>query len=672
MIFRNFNNKPWLRLRSNSSRTTFGDVDISGYFAAGRDIKVRNFTITQAVLGRQEERIRKRMLAKVLPAWLNEGEYWQGGDEMEFPVSAEFSITHVNHPRPDLIPIDDRSMVKRWTGIDTQEALNASSGKLLILGEAGSGKTRSLHKIMRLAIDLARQEDQNPIPFYLHLSEWSGKHKDMRLWFAHSIRENYGVLPGIFAQWLASSDVMLILDGLDDLRLRERRECIAALNHFISGHAAVQVVVACRLNEYRDTGRKLNLNASLLIEGVDGKRVFEVITQHGGKLAELERTVKNDRKLRELLHNPLFLRLAIALYSDGDAIAISKSKDRRTGLLAAYIQYAERKMARNGIESGRWLPFIARALKEQRRIMFCPDRYSVEFLPIQFKELAERRTLLMSSLLVGIPTLILRGALVLLAPESPTKSVYISITLLAPVSYGYLAWRVIKGDLWGPLAGRRTSVVQGLLRFARRVVLVCVMEAGAAWSLVSSGAADGLLGGISLLLMVTLTMWPALQMTRESDTSDPSEIPDRVGGEMLSLVRATVIVAALVAAAMYVTLTIVFTAFESVPAVGQGLLFSPLLNAFFFIVPVAFIAALRNGGVDLIRRDQCRRIMVRFGYLPRDQRTALEEIRKASLVIPRRGALEFRHALIRDHLADQISDAEVPSSFVAIRSNSAS
>lgn len=175
------------------------------------------------------------------------------------------------------------------------------------------------------------------------------------------------------------------------------------------------------------------------------------------------------------------------------------------------------------------------------------------------------------------------------------------------------------------------------------------------------------MGGVALLLMVGIAMWPALQMARESDTSDPSEIPDRVGGEIRSLVRATVVVAFLVTGSMYVTLTIIFEALNPIPAIGEGLLYSPMLNAFFFVVPVAFLTALRNGGVDLIRRDQCRRIMIRFGYLPKAHKRALEEVRKSSLVVPRRGVLEFRHALIRDYLADRYHEEGVPLSFVPVR-----
>lgn len=324
-------------------------------------------------------------------------------------------------------------------------------------------------------------------------------------------------------------------------------------------------------------------------------------------------------------------------------------------------------MARSGVHPERWLYYMACALRVQQRVTFCPDRQAVEFLPLRFKGIAERRILLVASLLVAVPSLALRGVMILMAPDSPTKPMYLAITLLIPLSYGYLAWRVVKDDLWAPLVGRRTSVVQGLLRYAKRSVIVCVMEGGAAWSLVSSGAADGVMGGVALLLMVGIAMWPALQMARESDTSDPSEIPDRVGGEIRSLVRATVVVAFLVTGSMYVTLTIIFEALNPIPAIGEGLLYSPMLNAFFFVVPVAFLTALRNGGVDLIRRDQCRRIMIRFGYLPKAHKRALEEVRKSSLVVPRRGVLEFRHALIRDYLADRYHEEGVPLSFVPVR-----
>ncbi|MFF0075207.1 NACHT domain-containing protein [Streptomyces sp. NPDC005494] len=660
--------KSWAA-RTRSARTTFGDIDISGYFAAGRDINVRSVTVAGAVLGKSDMQIRKKILTKVLPAWLNEGDYWEGAVEVEFPVSAEFSTDQVSYRRPDINLISESNRVKRWPGVDVGQAIDRSSGKLLVLGDPGSGKTRSLHQVMHLAIERALQDDQDPVPFYLHLSDWSSTRKDMRIWLTRSIRENYGILPSMCGRWIDRAEVMVVLDGLDELRLRERRECISAINRFVSEYPAVQVVVACRFSEYRDTGRKLHLRASLVIEKIEEGAISEVLNKAGDGLGRLNQALNRDKKLRDLLRNPLFFRLAISLYSEGGDVDLSSSTDRRKGLLAAYVDYAERRMASSGIQADRWLYFMARALRGQQRVTFCPDRQSVEFLPIQFKRIAERRILLTASLFVAVPSFLLRGVMILLASDSPTKATYIAITLMVPLSYGFLAWKVVKDDLWAPLVGRKTSVVKALLLYAKRSLIACLVEGGAAWALVTSGAANTAMGGVALLLMVLVAIWPALQMARESDTSDPSELPDRVGGEIRSLVRATVVVASLVAGSTYITLTVIFEALNPVPVVGEGLLYSPMLNAFFFVAPIALIAALRNGGVDLIRRYQCRRIMIKFGYLPKAHKAAFEAVRRSSLVVPRRGALEFRHALIRDHLAERFRDDVNLLSFVTIRSD---
>ncbi|WP_211124755.1 NACHT domain-containing protein [Streptomyces yatensis] len=654
------------RLNSRSPQTTFGDVDISGYFAAGRDINVRNVAVVDSLLEKRDARIRRKLITKVLPAWVRGEEYWRGGESMDLPASMEFGISYVARQQLHRDPMNQLFAAERWESMDVNQALEVSSGKLLILGNSGTGKTRALHKIMHTAINQATLGDHSPVPFYLHLSEWSGPRKEMWRWFVQSIHETYGVPQRILVQWLTDSELMLILDGLDELRFRERRECISALNKFVSSNPGTQVVVASRLNEYRDTGRKLNLKASLVINEIDERQVSDFVGSFGDSLSNLNHALGRDGQLRQLLCNPLMLRLAISVYSAGDSPDFAASGDRRRSILAAYVNSAERSMKR-GADAGMWLAFTALGLREQRRSLFCPDRAPVEFLPNKFKKLAETRTLLMAFLFVAVPSFILRLVMALFAPESPSKSVHLSLAFAVPITYGSLAWMVARGDIWAPAVARRTSVARSLFKFAKRLLGVLLVEGVMGISLVLSGAADDFLGGICLAFLTVLAIFPALKMARESQTLDPSEMPDRVGGEISNLVRSTVTVAILVSAATYVTLSAAFYFFRSASVVSQGMLYSPLLNSFFYVVPTAFIAALRNGGLDLIRRGQCRRIMTKAGYFPRRHKTSLEEARRVSLLVPRRGALEFRHPLIRDYLSECISgDGLHP--FVSLRS----
>ncbi|GAA5014828.1 hypothetical protein GCM10023335_38910 [Streptomyces siamensis] len=396
--------------------------------------------------------------------------------------------------------------------------------------------------------------------------------------------------------------------------------------------------------------------------------VLDLVRAGGEALQELRTLLTRDKKFRELVRNPLLLQLAVSLHSAGATVDMARAADKREGLLSAYVEYAERRMQRSGTESGLWLPFIARVLRDKHKVMYCPDRAPVEFLPLEFAKSAERRTLMAAAGCVAVISLVLRGAMVLLAPESPAKPIYLITTIAVPLTYGHLAWLVTKKSVWDPLTSRKTQATMSLLRFAKRAVILSLIQTATVWLFMRIDIDNEAIESFIVVALIGSTIWPALQMTHESSPSDPSEIPNRVGGEIASLIRSTAIVAALVSTAIYVTLSVTFSALEPAIQIGNGLLYDPLINSLFFVAPVALIAALKNGGADLLRRDQCRRIMVRYGYLPKRHGVALEEIRKSSLVIPRRGAFEFRHSLIRDFLARRLPEDMSASEFVPVRS----
>jgi hypothetical protein len=126
-------------------------------------------------------------------------------------------------------------------------------GRLVILGEPGSGKTMLL---VRLLLDLtARRTAGAPVPVIFPLASWNPAEQELDAWMAHRLSTDY---PGL-ASGYGTTDrahallerrlVLPLLDGFDELPPRHRAVALDAINRALPpGHP---LVLSSRLTEYR-------------------------------------------------------------------------------------------------------------------------------------------------------------------------------------------------------------------------------------------------------------------------------------------------------------------------------------------------------------------------------------------------------------------------------------
>lgn len=122
---------------------------------------------------------------------------------------------------------------------------------LLILGEPGSGKTTILLKLLAKLINNFGEDNNKPMPVYFNLSSWTRGQENFADWLAERLKKEYLFLPQI-ANQLIERQLLLLLDGLDELKLEDRKDCVQKLNKFIEGHAVIDIVVCSRLREYEE------------------------------------------------------------------------------------------------------------------------------------------------------------------------------------------------------------------------------------------------------------------------------------------------------------------------------------------------------------------------------------------------------------------------------------
>jgi hypothetical protein len=100
-----------------------------------------------------------------------------------------------------------------------------------------------------------------------------------------------------------------LLDGLDEVPIALQPDCVAAINAFIEEFNPPELVVCCRLNEYRWLPTRLKLNGAICLEPLGKDEVAEYLTRGGPKLAALREAVDTDPVLQELTQTPLMLSI---------------------------------------------------------------------------------------------------------------------------------------------------------------------------------------------------------------------------------------------------------------------------------------------------------------------------------------------------------------------------
>jgi predicted NACHT family NTPase len=94
------------------------------------------------------------------------------------------------------------------------EVFERLNGKLLILGEPGSGKTTTLLELARDLLARAGADEAHPIPVIFNLSSWSENHKPLGDWLVDELSSKYQVPRKVAEQWIAEDALLLLLDGL--------------------------------------------------------------------------------------------------------------------------------------------------------------------------------------------------------------------------------------------------------------------------------------------------------------------------------------------------------------------------------------------------------------------------------------------------------------------------
>jgi len=263
---------------------------------------------------RPEYNARKALFHKVKQYWIKEVLEKSLHFQSFIEIHSQKQSDAVQHPYSNHQEYDDEPQQALSTNITDVFVQMEVGQTLLILGEPGAGKTTILLKLLEKIIEEIKDDFTKEIPVVFNLSSWRNKQNDFNDWLAQELNKKYQV-SRVFAEKLVKNQqLILLLDGLDEVKEAHRIDCIKKINEFIINHGETVIVLCSRTKEYKEIAKRLTLQRAICLLPLTPEQIDWYLSAAGEQLEDLKMLLREDDALQELAKVPLILSIVIQAY----------------------------------------------------------------------------------------------------------------------------------------------------------------------------------------------------------------------------------------------------------------------------------------------------------------------------------------------------------------------
>ncbi len=275
---------------------------------------------------------------------------------------------------------------------------------LLLLGEPGAGKTITLLQLARELLTRAEQDTEALMPVVFNLSSWGSKSLSIADWLVAELTTKYQVPKAIAQPWIREQQLLLLLDGLDEVRAEQREACVAALNQFQQTYGT-EMVVCSRIKDYEALSQRLVVQQAIYVRSLQPAQIDRYLNDLNGNLRGLRQLLATDASLQELARSPLMLNIMVLAY-EGIAPEDFPQMSAEAHRQRLFDVYIDRMLKRRGVavqysptQTIRWLSWLAQQLVQSSQTIFL-----IEWLDRSWLQTPRQRWLyiVLSSLIVGL------------------------------------------------------------------------------------------------------------------------------------------------------------------------------------------------------------------------------------------------------------------------------
>lgn len=400
----------------NISDSVLETVQIGGI--AGRDLKltqiqgkVESMTVLGSVqvnqapvsaakpLSQPEYRSRQVLVSKVKSFWIEgvlaKSLHIQVLIELGLEERSEF----IHNPLSEVeeFPSDSgQTFPAGTTATDIFEGIGTGR-TLLILGEPGSGKTVTLLKLAESLIARTENDLSQPLPIVVNLSSWAKQRKSIADWLVQELYEIYGASKSLGKAWVEQEQLILLLDGLDEVNAQYRNDCVKALNQFIQGHGLTEIVICSRIRDYENLSERLKLRSAIYVKSLTSQQIDQFLDRVGESLSLLKTVFQHNTELRAFASSPLILSIMSLTYQNNSVETLTPIEVTQDLHKQLFDKYVSRMFIRRGTtrqysrqQTRYWLIWLAQQMVYNSQAIFLIERLQPDWLLTQTQRISYR------------------------------------------------------------------------------------------------------------------------------------------------------------------------------------------------------------------------------------------------------------------------------------------
>lgn len=247
--------------------------------------------------------------------------FWIDG-ALESSLHREMLIRFGLVPRSSAIPFPQWSMscqqqdqpVRAVAGLRELITIFGESGQpMLIQGGAGAGKTTTLLHLAEALLEEVEDEPR-PTPVVFNLSSWGNSSHSVEEWLVQELTERYHMPKEVSRKWVMNDELLLLLDGLDEVAADRRDPCVRAINTFRQAHP-IGMVICCRTAEYEAFIEPFDIPTVITVLPFRPEQIANYIGGGGEHLSMLPDALAADPEMQTLAQTPLLLTILALTHS---------------------------------------------------------------------------------------------------------------------------------------------------------------------------------------------------------------------------------------------------------------------------------------------------------------------------------------------------------------------